>query len=120
MAPKLLAASISLGLAVCACDRKRDESKWTNQNFSATQSYGDTIVAAIESYQRKNGAYPATLDALVPEFLNVLEDATTGWPEWGYVVSENGRTFELSFAANEVRYPAAYWSSDKGRWIRDE
>jgi len=120
MIPKPLAASVSLGLAVCACDRENDVSKWTNQNVTATRSYGDTILAAIEGYKVRNGAYPPALDVLVPEFMSSIEDATTGSREWAYVVTGNGTAFELSFAANENRYPCYYWSSGNGKWIRDD
>lgn len=120
MMRRSLVAAVCLLVASGACDRKRDVSKWTNQNVTAMQSYGDTIVAAIESYKLKNGAYPTTLEALVPEFMSGIEDATTGSREWAYVVTANGTAFELGFAANENRYPCYYWSSGKGKWIRDE
>ncbi len=115
-----LVAVICLSVASTACDRTWDESKWTDANFTATKAEGDAIVAALEAYKSQKGTYPATLGALVPEFMVGIPDPSTGWPEWGYVLSEGDRTFELTFAANEGGYPCSYWSSSKGKWIRDE
>lgn len=78
MTNQRLAASFAL-IATCvlvtACDKPG-----VGRNYEAARQEAEPVVAAIESWRREHDAYPRTLDALVPVYLDakVLQDHNAG------------------------------------------
>jgi len=44
-------------------------------NAAISRSRAETVIAACEGYKQKNGVYPETLSALVPQFLPAVPNA---------------------------------------------
>jgi hypothetical protein len=124
----LVAASIVAMLLVCVGIRLGVhyvfdvlEVGWTREIVQASQLVGDQICAALQRHREVHGRYPATLDALVPTFMQSVPPPTTRLDKWVYVPTGDGEAFKLLFAANESHYPCAWIDSEsKGVWRVDQ
>ncbi len=80
-----------------------------------TKVTGLKIVHALDRFAVKNGAYPTTLDELVPEYLDVIPKSRVGTKaSFRYWLDEDG-DFGLSFD-RPTFLMSTYRSSDR-RWV---
>lgn len=58
----------------------------TPEGIDESLRRGDRIIAALDAYRAEHGAYPETIDALVPGYLAQIERPTVGDQLWDYRV----------------------------------
>lgn len=110
----LLVVAAGVGLYAYA---HRDEGR-----LEESKQRGAAIVEALESYRAGTGAYPASLDDLVPQHIAVIEQPTWGLQRWRYrpySPDEDDATqyFQLSVAAQESGYPVLFYDFVARRWV---
>jgi hypothetical protein len=70
------------------------------------------IIAALQAYHDKEGVYPATLDALVPDYLGDVAQAANEWPI-EYRLTDTSYSLSFSYTGpgmNHCTYtPEAGW-----------
>lgn len=110
-----------LGYTVFVAPVLEEDRHWTRENIAVTKARGEAIITALQKHHDECGAYPATLDALVPAYLASLPPATCGVRAWEYDVRNEGRTFMLAFVANKSKYPCAWYDSARPEmgWYED-
>ena len=102
----LLVAAAVLAMPVCG-------DTLTETELAAEIGIGDEIVEALAAYEAHHGHYPEELDALTPDFMNVVPGPRIG-NEFGYRLARSGEHFVLSFRVGPNR--ACGWQSFFGRW----
>ena len=98
--------------------------------LAETKARGSEIVAALERHRSDTGRYPATLDSLVGDYLQAVEQPTWGLQHWHYerytrdAASGSARPapgdtlfFMLSVAADEAGYPLLFYDITAQRWV---
>lgn len=104
--------------------------------LAESKERGAALVAALQAYESEHGSYPAQLDALVPEYVAVVEPPTWGLQRWRYrtYTPEDGTGsrgpretpeetapdrvyFQLSVAADASGYPVLYYDFVTDRWV---
>lgn len=78
---------------------------------------GDRIIAALDKYKAGNGAYPPSLNALVPEYLSEVPEAHGRGMKWDYNVRRNNRQFRLTFNSDEPGVIIGNYDSDERVWV---
>jgi hypothetical protein len=83
---------------------------------SITERKGMVIVDALQAYHRDNGYYPASLDELQPEYLNIVPDEPPFI--WGWLYTVKNGTFYLGYVAgvDSLGYSVTLISSDSLEW----
>jgi hypothetical protein len=97
-----------------------EDSRWTPANIDQSKAAADTIINAIRAFHMDRGAFPATLEDLVPNYLMAIVPPSAGNPRWQYRVERDGRGFILLLGANKGNYPNRYYSSKADSWSMDE
>ncbi len=78
------------------------------------QGKGNEVLSAIEAYHKAVGAYPPTIDTLVPQYLPAIPKLKKA--EWTYRASRDG--FSIGFSGYGSQYSGWYASDDPG-WMID-
>ena len=81
------------------------------------EARGNEIVQALEEYNRVNGSYPETLDALTPRFLPSLPKARSA--QWHYETKKDRRHFLLGFTDGGDYDPVGWYDSEQPFWAVD-
>jgi hypothetical protein len=89
----------------------------TRERREETIARAELIIAALERWKACHGAYPQTLDELVPAELPVLPRSTIGDRRWNYRRPQPDR-FVLDFFEGAI-YEHSWWDSSVGRWDGD-
>lgn len=114
--PELLVATLVLVAGVSVyLYAHRDEGA-----LAQSKRAGGEIVVALTSYRNETGEYPATLAALVPEYLDSVPLPDWGLGVWAYErYAAKGDTtyFQLSVAAAPGGYPLLYFDPVSRRWV---
>jgi hypothetical protein len=76
-----------------------------------------TIVAAIELYHTRHGAYPPRLEDLVPEFLAYVPQPTAGPRQWEYTLDPQ-KGFILGYFIGP-KYEKEWYEGIPGEWKAD-
>lgn len=66
---------------------------WSVEAQEETSLLAAPLVAAIESYRTDHDKPPATLDALIPDYITDIPSPTVGCGEWSYQPTK--RSYEL-------------------------
>jgi hypothetical protein len=94
---------------------------WSDSAVKESVKRGDRIVAAIESHIAATGQPPSTLEALVPKYIQELPLPTAGTRRWEYWIVDNGRGYEVAFAANDDSgLPCWFYTSSDKTWHLDD
>ena len=75
------------------------------------EAKGQQIVQALEQYKAAKGAYPPTLDALVPMYIGRIPRPDSA--EWLYLPDPGGAEFGLFFEGGANDPVSSYNSKDK-------
>lgn len=114
-----------------------NSAKWNPENVQKTIDSGNEIISALSAFQKDTGAFPDSLDALVPKYLEKIPAPSVPDYVWEYErfksdgeykryeesdeEYENGvDTFHLSVSYGEYRYPAAGYNSNYKCWHIDQ
>ncbi len=82
----------------------------------ATIDLGNEIVEALEGYYADTGRYPASLDELVPKYLNEIKEPLWGDSGWEYGGSP--AQLKVGYKSRGQLYPMMVYNSEHG-WIYD-
>ncbi|MGD8452101.1 MAG: hypothetical protein PVJ57_09810 [Phycisphaerae bacterium] len=93
-------------------------SDWTPPRIEESKRIGDRILEACAAYHEDHGRYPASLDKLVPEYLDRIEPPVAGSKTWRY--GGNDEACTLTFGQGEHCYPCCFrsWPKDS-QWHMD-
>ncbi len=93
--------------------------KWSDSKVRQSQSRGNLVVAALESYMQDNGQYPPSLESLVPKYLETIPQPVAGDREWIYEVwvKDDKHGFHLRFQNGNRGHLCSY--SRDGSWFID-
>jgi hypothetical protein len=80
-----------------------------------TQKRAERIITALESYKEDNSVYPATLEALVPRYLDRIEPPLIG-DRWEYSAPSAGSEFILGFQGDENE-PCGWLGPGGKSWV---
>lgn len=84
-------------------------------NGEVARTRATKIIAACESYKQKNGQYPITLPALVPEFLEKIPNANFRLYLSGFTYMANPERHQLIYVVLPP-YGREYYSLEEKRW----
>ncbi|MCP4591892.1 MAG: hypothetical protein GY842_14240 [bacterium] len=93
--------------------------RWTTGTIEESKRIGNGIARALEAYYEDTGIFPASLDQLVPTYIDEIRPPTAGMPVWDYTSSED--YFGLSFGCGKDRYPCCDLNrtASGAHWILD-
>ena len=93
---------------------------WSASSIEESKKRAEPIIVALEEYFSNHGAFPKTLEDLVPDYIKELPLPTAGTRSWRYKSRE--RAFSLSFGCGTDHYPNCTfsWSASGKRWILDQ
>ncbi len=98
----------------------------TREKQEITIERGDCIIAAIKSHYVANNKYPQSLDQLVPNYIERIDEPLVGRRKWVYALYEDRDLFNLGVEPVEdysILRPSLnismWYSSKKGRWSVD-
>lgn len=78
----------------------------------------ETVVHALEGYADRNGSYPQTLEALVPQYVDLdsLDIRRAGQRDYPFEYSRTPEGFELSFDYTGPGINTCTYSSINDEW----
>jgi hypothetical protein len=103
---------IALSCAGASCDR------WTNSQVTETKRRGEIVRHALDQYRDRTGAYPSTLNLLVPAEIRAIPKPTLGERDWNYEVFGGGTSYVLSVKIRSESEPLLQATSESG-WTFD-
>ncbi|MDY7077854.1 MAG: hypothetical protein SXV54_13130 [Chloroflexota bacterium] len=76
--------------------------------FSMHQREAEPIIEAVEAYRQRHGSYPATLDELVPEYLEIVPVPPCSWlssfeDDWEMMECRSGAVLLTTQSVDGVR-----------------
>lgn len=89
----------------------------TDERLEETRERANTILAEIESFKTRTGAYPASLADIVPSDLAALQQPTVGMYRWEYQLDAKKR-FVLKFFVGPM-YQKEWYEGAAGHWFVD-
>ncbi len=98
---------LGLCLMIAGCQSREDVA-------GDNQGKGNEVLSAIEAYHKAVGAYPPTIDTLVPQYLPAIPKLKKA--EWTFRASGDG--FSIGFSGYGSQYSGWYASDDPG-WVID-
>lgn len=115
----LLRHKFFLGLALLAMVvlvvQSADE--WSALRIYSSKRTGNRIIDSLDAYERDHGAYPATLNELVPQYLSELPPPMAGDSVWRYDREAGAKSFSLEFEGSHSR--TCYYIHGIG-WCRND
>ena len=84
-------------------------------------STAQPIIAAVSTFEKKNGHLPAKLEELVPDYLPAIPQPNWGTNHWIYVPADNpsyGYTLKIKYW--EKGYETAFYYNYKDDWWLDQ
>jgi len=89
---------------------------WRESQVTDTKKRGDDVHHALSQYHNKTGAFPPSLETLVPQYLKVIPQPTVGKRTWTYKAYADHTGYLLSVARRSEREPELQ-ADETGRWI---
>jgi hypothetical protein len=79
----------------------------------------EAVLQALERFEERNGAYPQTLEALVPEYIDLdsAEVRVAAQREYPLEYTRMSEGFELSFDYTGPGMNTCTFSSTEGEWF---
>jgi hypothetical protein len=100
-------------LTLCSCGYP------TLRETSPPVSTGKPLIRAIEEFRSLKGAYPETLEELVPDLLRVIPAPEIGVNRWVYKLHSDNY-YELSVPYQEHSYESMIYDSRNDKWWIDQ
>lgn len=89
---------------------------WRESQVAETKKRGDAVRHALSEHNKKTGAFPASLDALVPQYLKEIPQPTVGQRKWNYKTYVDKTGYLLSVAVDSEREPELH-ATETGGWV---
>jgi hypothetical protein len=102
----VLVMLIVVGACIPGCGAKPDA------NARANMATAKKIVAAIDQYYADVGAYPPSLNALVPKYISQIPQPQ-GNVQWDYRLEDSGRVYLFGYAGTHPELSGWYASNHK-------
>lgn len=80
---------------------------------------GEPVIQALENYRALNGAYPKSLQELVPAYLQKIPTPEIGVNQWTYEYY-NANHYNLSVLYKNNSYESIIYDNKKRRWWVDQ
>ena len=109
------AISVILVAAISGCSN----GNWSDDKVKDSQVRGDRIASALNQHYTDKGSFPATLEDLVPDYIQEIEPPLAGNQRWKYNVIDSGSDFTLIFEDNSSSLPTSWRKSQSKRWSFD-
>jgi hypothetical protein len=90
---------------------------WNDRVIAESKATGDGIIDKLSKYQRDHGSYPASLEALVPKYMESVPLPVAGERRWIYVMFDDGRAFELRFESKSQGKTCCYDTTALGWYV---
>lgn len=92
---------------------------WSSKNVEESKKRGGIIVVALDNYKQSKGAYPKSLDELVPAYLASIPQPAAGNTNWTYIGGPPDSDFMLEFSGPTDRDPQYWFDSETRHWEWD-
>jgi hypothetical protein len=96
------------------------QDRWSRPLIDESIRRGDVIVASLEHYKTRYGAYPDDLGKLVPEFQPEIQSPVAGNRKWRYNTFGDGSDYTLAFEDDSQYLPTAWRKPNYLKWAVDD
>lgn len=93
-------------------------SQWAAPLLQETRLRGVAVIEALNRYRQDHGAYPTTLEALRPQYLESIPQPTAGEGRWRYDRMAADE-YRLACWMNTTAYPRIWYTSRSSTWEVD-